>query len=276
MPDGVKENQWIERPSGKIPDEVAKRFAIPDGNSQNRWQPELDVCRNESIFTDDLLWGGNLGYRLLCNRATPVDRPAGLVGPVAAQQMHDLIKVVVSGSELVEMYRYYQEQHHQASLNQQTAETALKNSQKALDGIKAAKKKEDKELKALREKANKSKAAEDEIKSLCLQLEEKSKAIDQLPVVRKELDDAKGVIGLFKEKVQKMEADKPDIKQIAVSRYLRSTDFIKRLQNRYDSGWTAAQRCVVQQQFADEGLFNADHSSDNVNGGPQPSKLSRN
>uniref|UniRef100_A0A803MA36 Uncharacterized protein n=1 Tax=Chenopodium quinoa TaxID=63459 RepID=A0A803MA36_CHEQI len=110
----------------------------------------------------------------------------------------------------------------------------------------AAKKKDEEELNDLRGKIGKLKAAMDEINPLRFQLDEKSKAANRLPLVQKELDDAKGTIGLLEEKVQKMKAGNPGIRQRAVSRYLSSTDFLERLQDRYDGGWTAAQRCVVQ------------------------------
>uniref|UniRef100_A0A803L728 Uncharacterized protein n=1 Tax=Chenopodium quinoa TaxID=63459 RepID=A0A803L728_CHEQI len=217
MPEGITVEEIKDSPPLNQPTTID--HSEPQAKAHTGSNPELDVCRNESIFTNDPLRGGNLGYQLLHNLATPVDRPASLVGPVAAQHMHDLMKesyqtnmVVASGTELVEMYRYYQEQHYQAALDPQTTEAALKNAQKALDGVIAAKKKDDEELKALREKADKFKTAEEEIIDFHQQLEVKAKVVDRLPVVQKELDDAKGVAGLLKEKIQKMEADKPGIR----------------------------------------------------------------
>uniref|UniRef100_A0A803MS82 Uncharacterized protein n=1 Tax=Chenopodium quinoa TaxID=63459 RepID=A0A803MS82_CHEQI len=38
--------------------------------------------------------GGNLGYRLLCNLAPPLDRPVGEIGPLAAVHMHNMMKAL--------------------------------------------------------------------------------------------------------------------------------------------------------------------------------------
>uniref|UniRef100_A0A803MHT3 Uncharacterized protein n=1 Tax=Chenopodium quinoa TaxID=63459 RepID=A0A803MHT3_CHEQI len=124
--------QWIEHVEGKILDEVLNRVRAPEGRSRDQWRPEMDVFRNESIFTDDPLRGGNLGYRLLRNVSTPVDRPSGQIGLVAAQHTHDLMRAVASGTELVEMYRFYQDKYHQNTSNQQSLETALKNAKRLL------------------------------------------------------------------------------------------------------------------------------------------------
>uniref|UniRef100_A0A803MN42 Uncharacterized protein n=1 Tax=Chenopodium quinoa TaxID=63459 RepID=A0A803MN42_CHEQI len=227
-------NQWIERPS------------------------DLDVCRNESIFTDDPLRGSNLGYRLLRNLVTSVDRPPGLIGLIATQHMHDLMKVVASPIEFVEMYRYYQEQHHQTAANQQALETAPKNEKKALDGIRAAKKKDDAELKALKEITGKLEAIENEIKRLCSQLDVKAKVADQLPLLQKELDDAKGTIGLLEEKVQKIETDKPGIRQRAVTGWGKP-DWAK-VEAAFNKKAHELATGFEQQKFVDEDLFNAEPS----------------
>ena len=90
-----RSNQWIERVSGRFPEEVLRGFAVPPGHSGDRWQPAMDVGRNESMITDDPMQGGNLGYRLLSNLTLPMDRPAGPIGPLAASHMHNLMKVSV-------------------------------------------------------------------------------------------------------------------------------------------------------------------------------------
>uniref|UniRef100_A0A803LA17 Transposase (putative) gypsy type domain-containing protein n=1 Tax=Chenopodium quinoa TaxID=63459 RepID=A0A803LA17_CHEQI len=88
-----RSNQWIERVCGRFPDEVLKGFAVPAGHSGDRWQPRMDVGRNESMITDDPMQGGNLGYRLMRNLTLPMDRPAGPIGPLAAIHMHNMMKV---------------------------------------------------------------------------------------------------------------------------------------------------------------------------------------
>uniref|UniRef100_A0A803MZ13 Uncharacterized protein n=1 Tax=Chenopodium quinoa TaxID=63459 RepID=A0A803MZ13_CHEQI len=237
--------QWIEHVEGKIPDEVLNRVRVPEGRSRDQWRPEMDVFRNESIFTDDPLRGGNLGYRLLRNVSTPVDRPSGLIGPVAAQHMHDLMRAVASGTELVEMYRFHQDKYHQNMSNQQSLETALKNARKALDGIKLIKAKDDAELSSLREKVEKMKNLEEEIKDLKSQLEDKNAVKNQLSIAQSDLSKAKATIGNLEGQLQKMEADKSGVRQRAVSRYLSSAEFCSKLQDRFDGGWTAAQRCAA-------------------------------
>ncbi|XP_021747853.1 uncharacterized protein LOC110713708 [Chenopodium quinoa] len=99
--------QWIKHVEGKIPDEVLERVRAPEGRSRDQWRPEMDVFRNESIFTDDPLRGGNLGYRLLRNVSTPVDRPSGLISPVAAQHMHDLMRLRSYRLTLCFYYYFY-------------------------------------------------------------------------------------------------------------------------------------------------------------------------
>uniref|UniRef100_A0A803N290 Uncharacterized protein n=1 Tax=Chenopodium quinoa TaxID=63459 RepID=A0A803N290_CHEQI len=232
-----RSNQSIERPSGKLPDEVAKKFDVPTGSSRDRWQPQLDVYRNESIFIDGLLQGGNLGYRLLHNLAIPVDRPTGLVGSVAAQHMHDLMKVSYPA-------------------NADILPINIESVQKALDGLVAAKKKEDEELKSLREKVKNFKSNEEEIKTLCQQLNEKSKVIERLLVVQKELADAKGAIGHLEEKIQKIESNKPGIRQRAEKAEWAKVEAA--FNNKAQENATGFE----QQEFADEDLFNADPSED--------------
>ncbi|XP_021734065.1 uncharacterized protein LOC110700777 [Chenopodium quinoa] len=205
----------------------------------------MDVFCNESIFTDDPLRGGNLGYRLLRNVSTPVDRPSGQIGPVAAQHMHDLMRAVASGTELVEMYRFYQDKYHQNISNQQSLETALKNAKKAFDGIKLIKAKDDAELSSLREKVEKMKNLEEEIKDLKSQLEDKNAVKDKLSIAQSDLSKAKETIGNLEGQLQKMEADKSGVRQRAVSRYLSSAEFCSKLQDRFDGGWTAARRCAA-------------------------------
>uniref|UniRef100_A0A803NB47 Uncharacterized protein n=1 Tax=Chenopodium quinoa TaxID=63459 RepID=A0A803NB47_CHEQI len=140
-----RSHQWIERPEGRFLEVVLRGFSVPPGHSGDRWQPNLDVYRNESLYTDDPMQGGNLGYRLLCNLAPPLDRPVGKIGPLAV--------VVMYGTELVEMYRYYQEQHHQSYANQNALQTASNNADKALNLLKEAKKRDDLELASLKDKA---------------------------------------------------------------------------------------------------------------------------
>uniref|UniRef100_A0A803NEN8 Uncharacterized protein n=1 Tax=Chenopodium quinoa TaxID=63459 RepID=A0A803NEN8_CHEQI len=283
--------QWIEHVEGKIPDEVLDRVKAPEGRSRDQWRPEMDVFCNESIFTDDPLRGGNLGYRLLRNVSTPVDRPSGLIGLVAAQHMHDLMRAVASGTELVEMYRLYQDKYHQNISNQQSLKTALLNVEKALDGIKMIKAKDDAELLSMREKVDKMKNLEEEIKDLKSQLEDKNAVKNQLSIVQSDLSNAKATIRNLEGKLQKMEADKPGVRQRAVSRYMSSVEFCSKLQDRFDGGWTAAQRCAAhtiglkqeewakieaafnndahktpsgfeKQQFSDEDIFNLAPSAD--------------
>uniref|UniRef100_A0A803L500 Uncharacterized protein n=1 Tax=Chenopodium quinoa TaxID=63459 RepID=A0A803L500_CHEQI len=237
--------QWIEHVEGKIPDEVLNRVRAPKGRSRDQWRPEMDVFRNESIFTDDPLRGGNLGYRLLRNVSTPVDRPSGQIGPVAAQHMHDLMRAVASGTELVEMYRFYQDKYHQNTSNQQSLETALKNAKMALDGIKVIKAKDGAELATLRKKVENMKNLEEEIKDLKSQLEDKNVVKDQLSIAKSDLSKVKTTISSLEGQLQKIEADKPGIRQRAVSRYLSSAEFCSKLQDRFDGGWTAAQRCAA-------------------------------
>uniref|UniRef100_A0A803MY36 Uncharacterized protein n=1 Tax=Chenopodium quinoa TaxID=63459 RepID=A0A803MY36_CHEQI len=248
-------NQWIERPNERIPEVVLKGFSVPPGHSGDKWQPAIDACRNESMITDDPMLGGTLGYRLLSNLTLLVDRPAGVIGPLAAMHMHNMIKAVMSGTELVEMYRYYQEQHHQAVVSQNALQTTLDNANKALQKLKEAKERDNLEMSSLKETAS------------------------------KDLEAAKGSVHDLQEKIKVLEADKPGIRQRAVRRFLTSQAFCTRLQNRFDGGWTAAQRCIAhnvgwknedwtaiekafneevfkilsgfeEQEFADEDLFN--------------------
>uniref|UniRef100_A0A803NC81 Uncharacterized protein n=1 Tax=Chenopodium quinoa TaxID=63459 RepID=A0A803NC81_CHEQI len=101
------------------------------------------------------MWGGNLGCWLLRNLAPPMDKLAGAIGPLAPQHMHDLMKAIMSGTELVEMYRYYHEQHHQSSTAWSTLQTALDNAGKVISQIREAKQKDDLEMEALIDKVAK-------------------------------------------------------------------------------------------------------------------------
>uniref|UniRef100_A0A803N992 Uncharacterized protein n=1 Tax=Chenopodium quinoa TaxID=63459 RepID=A0A803N992_CHEQI len=251
-----RSNQWIERPEGRFPEVVLRGFSVPPGHSEDRWWPYLDVYRNESLFTDDPMQGGNLGYRLLCNLAPPMDRPVGEIDPLAVVHMHNMMKAVMSGTELVEMYHYYQEQHHQAFASQNSLQTTLDNADKDLNLLKEAKKRDYLEMATLKDKSVKLEGLEREAK-----------------------------IQNLEENVQKIEADKPGIRQRVVGCYLASKEFCTRPQDYFYWGWTAAQRCIVdaagwkeedwakveeafnneaykipsgfeQQQFAEEDLFN--------------------
>ncbi|XP_021747249.1 uncharacterized protein LOC110713096 [Chenopodium quinoa] len=223
----VMSNQWIECPEGRLSGEVVKRFSVLDGHLGDRWQPELDVSWNESLFANDPMRGGNLGCWLLRNLAPPMDKLAGAIGPLAAQHMHDLMKAIMSGTEVVEMYR----QHHQSSLD---------NAGKVISKIREAKQKDDLEMAALRDKVAKLEGFEKDVQLLKNQIAEKSKDVERIPLLEKDLSDAKVSIQNMEEKVKKMEADKPIIRQRAVGSYLTSAEFATKLQDRFGGGWTTA------------------------------------
>uniref|UniRef100_A0A803LA06 Uncharacterized protein n=1 Tax=Chenopodium quinoa TaxID=63459 RepID=A0A803LA06_CHEQI len=240
-----RSHQWIERPEGRFPEVVLRGFSVPPGHSGDRWQPNLDVYRNESLYTDDPMQGGNHGYRLLCNLAPPLDRPVGEIGPLAAVHMHNMMK----------------EQHHQSSANQNALQTALDNADKALNLLKEVKKRDDLELASLKDKAVKVEGLEKEVQQLKSQIAEKNLALERLPSLEKDLNDFKAKIQNLEEKVQKMEADKPGIRQRAIGRYLASKEFFTRLQDRFDGAFKIPSG-FEQQQFAEEDLFNYEPSAD--------------
>uniref|UniRef100_A0A803M9Z7 Uncharacterized protein n=1 Tax=Chenopodium quinoa TaxID=63459 RepID=A0A803M9Z7_CHEQI len=223
-------NQWIERPNERIPEVVLRGFSVPHGHSGDKWQPAIDACRNESMITDDPMLGGTLGYRLLSNLTLPMDRHAGVIDPLAAMHMHNMMKAVMSGTEIVEMYRYYQKQHHQASASQNALQTALDNADKALQNLKEAKERDDLEMSSLRETASKVKDLELEVQQLKTQITKKNKIVSRVSTLEKDLEAAKGSVHDLQEKIKILEADKPGIRQRA---------------NRFDGGWTAAQRCIA-------------------------------
>uniref|UniRef100_A0A803N8W9 Uncharacterized protein n=1 Tax=Chenopodium quinoa TaxID=63459 RepID=A0A803N8W9_CHEQI len=199
-------------------------------NVGDRWQPELDVCQNESLIAIDTMQGGALGYRIMRNLTLPMDRPAGSICLLAAQHMHDLMK----------------EQHHQSSSVQQSLETALNNAKKALNGIKQAKANDDAESKSQCERVGIVTNLEKKVEELNSQLAEKIVVANRLPLVQNELLEAKTTISNLEAKIQKMKADKPGIRRRVVVCYLTSAEFATKLQDRFVGGWTATQRCIAQ------------------------------
>uniref|UniRef100_A0A803M7B3 Transposase (putative) gypsy type domain-containing protein n=1 Tax=Chenopodium quinoa TaxID=63459 RepID=A0A803M7B3_CHEQI len=251
-------NQRIERPNERIPEVVLKGFSVLLGHSGDKWQPAIDACRNESMITDDPMLGGTLGYRLLSNLTLPVDRPAGVIGLLAAMHMHNMMKAVMS---------------------------ALDNADKALQKLKEAKERDDLEMSSLKETTSKVKDLELEVQKLKTQITEKNKIVSRVSTLEKDLEAAKGSVRDLQEKIKVLEAYKPGIRQRAVRRFLTSQEFCTRIQNRFDGGLTSAQRCIAhtvgwkkedwtaiekafneevfkipsgfeEQEFADEDLFN--------------------
>ncbi|XP_057251946.1 uncharacterized protein LOC130589374 [Beta vulgaris subsp. vulgaris] len=177
----------------------------------------MTVLDDESLLLDRPLEGGNLGYRILKATQLKYDIPVDEVYTLAASHAHNLALSAQSGKELCDFYRYFQ--------------TSYFNEVKVSKELKGRMAVKEQELLAAITEKNDALAAESKADAAL------TKAVEDHSLVLFNKDEE---IRLLREQI----AEARELERATVKEYQKGMDFVSRLLNRYNGGWSAAMRCV--------------------------------
>ncbi|KNA21202.1 hypothetical protein SOVF_045460, partial [Spinacia oleracea] len=222
---------WIEDTPFKIPPQMKSWFETLGGEPTDQFYPTIDLLCGESVATDSVKDGGDLGYRAFKDLITPADRPQGQIDAPAAQHFNDLYKAVQSSMDLYYVYRWNQLQLTQNNIDMadlkrraEKAESALEGSKKKLDAVTSD-----------------------------FDLEAANKRLEDIePRLQSETERANGL----DQQLTNVNEGLPGVKKSAakrdVDKLLQSDWFNDLLTLRHNGGWCAAHRVVCHLKKLDE------------------------